>query len=449
MAVMLALAAVAICAAKRFEVAPNGDGYSEPLNLWTASALPPANRKTAVIKAMTAPHTDWVKEEADRLAPEIKRAAIKRRTLEKRRDKLEKEAANTDDTIQRECLLRDIEKLETGIPEKLRPPQLWTGSTTPEKLQMLLVEHGERMAVLTDEGGIFEIIAGLYSDGRADLDVFLQAHAGSAVRVDRQTRTAHLDAPALTFGLAIQPAILADMGTGGKRRFRGNGTLARFLFAVLRSNIGTRDVRASHPIPATIKARYRAGIFDLLAIPPQIIDGRETPRRLTLTPEALECWHAFAQMIEQRQGEGGDLESIQDWSGKLPGAALRIAGSFHLVEHGANPPAQIQEPTMEKALDLCTLLIDHAKAAFEMMEADPATADAKAIFRWITEGRLCRFKKVDLWAKFKGRFTGKTERLDKAMKELRARHILEVGTEQTTGRAATVFLVNPMLWGAA
>lgn len=447
MAVMLALAAVATCTAKRFEVAPNGEGYSEPLNLWTATALPPANRKTAVISAMNAPHDEWEKEEAARMAPEIKRAAIKRRTLEKRRDKLEKEAANVKEPIERAILLREIEQLENEIPEELRPPRLWTGDTTPERLQMLLAEHGERMAVLTDEGGIFEIMAGLYSDGRANLDIFLQAHAGRAVRVDRQTRTAHLDAPALTFGLAIQPAILGDMGQGGKRRFRGNGTLARFLFAVPRSNIGSRDVRATNPIPATVATGYRAGIFDLLAIPPQIIDGREVPRRLTLTAEALDSWYAFGQMIEQRQGEGGDLEAIQDWSGKLPGAALRIAGNFHLVEHGAPPPAQIECETIERALDLCALLIDHAKAAFAMMDADPATADAKAILRWVIEGRLCRFTRGDAYRHFKGRFTGKTERMDKALKELQARQIVTAETEPTPGRPATVLIVNPKLWG--
>ena len=449
MAVMLALAAVATCTAKRFEVAPNGDGYREPLNLWTATALPPANRKTAVISAMTAPHAEWEKEEAERLAPEIKRAAIKRRTLEKRRDKLEKDAANEKERMQREILLREIEQLENEFPEELRPPRLWTGDTTPERLQMLLAEHGERMAVLTDEGGIFEVMAGLYSDGRANLDIFLQAHAGRAVRVDRQTRTAHLDAPALTFGLAIQPAILADMGQGGKRRFRGNGTLARFLFAVPRSNIGSRDVRASNPIPATVATGYRAGIFDLLTIPPQIIDGREVPRSLTLTAEALDSWYAFGQMIEQRQGEGGDLEAIQDWSGKLPGAALRIAGNFHLVEHGAAPPAQIEAETIERALDLCALLIDHAKAAFAMMDADQATADAKAVLKWITGGRLCRFKRGEAYRHFKGRFTGKTERLDKALRELQARAIVTEGTNPTDGRTATVFTVNPLLWGAS
>lgn len=449
LAVMLGLATVATCAAKRFEVSPYGEGYTEPLNLWTATALPPASRKTAVTSAMTGPLVEWEQAEAERLAPEIKRTAAKRRAMEKRRDKLEKDAANADDPDRRDELLREVVKIEEETPEEIRAPRLWTGDTTPERLQGLLADHGERMAVLSDEGGIFEIMAGLYSDGRANLDIFLQGHAGKSVRVDRQGRTAHLDAPALTFGLAIQPAILADMGTGGKRRFRGNGTLARFLYAVPRSNIGTRNVRAVYHVPATVAAQYRAGLLGLLATPMQIIDNRETPRRLTLTPEALDSWQAFAQFIESRQGEGGDLEPIQDWSGKLPGAALRIAGNFHLVEHGGNPPAQIEQTTIEKALDLCALLIDHAKAAFDLMDADPVTADAKAILKWIETERLTRFRKVDLWSKFKGRFTAKTERLDKALKDLKARAIVSPTSEATAGRSATVYIVNSNLWGCA
>lgn len=446
MAVMLGLSTVATCASKRFEVSPYSEGYTEPLNIWTATALPPASRKTAVTSAMTGPLAEFEQAEAERLAPEIKRTAAKRRTLEKRRDKLEKDAANSDDPARRDELLAEIERVEAEMPEEIHAPRLWTGDTTPERLQGLLADHGEKMAVLSDEGGIFEVMAGLYSDGRANLDIFLQGHAGKSVRVDRLGRIAHLDAPALTFGLAIQPAILADMGNGGKRRFRGNGTLARFIYAIPRSNIGTRNVRENHPIPATVAARYRAGLFDLLAIPRQIIDNRETARRLTLTLSALDSWQAFAQWIEERQGEGGDLEPIQDWSGKLPGAALRIAGNFHLVEHGGNPPAQIEQATVEKALDLCTLLIDHAKAAFGLMDADPVTADAKAIFKWIESERLTRFRRGEAYRQFKGRFTGKAERLDKAIKDLEARAIVTATTEATAGRSATVFMVNPVIW---
>lgn len=445
MAVMLALSSVATCTAKRFEVAPHGEGYTEPLNVWTATALPPASRKTAVIAAMTAPLSEWEGNEAERLAPQIMEVNTARKIANKRIEKLEKDAANKADPSAREETKREILQLKRDMVDELREPRLWTGDITPERLQSLLADHGERMAVLTDEGGIFEVMAGLYSDGRANLDVFLQGHAGKSVRVDRQGRTAHLQAPALSFGLAIQPAILADFGTGGKRRFRGNGTLARFLYAVPRSNIGRRDVRAFFKIPASVEARYREGLFDLLSIPAQIVNGREVARRLVLSPDALECWLAFLEAIEERQGPDGDLEGIQDWSGKLPGAALRIAGNFHLVEHGPKPPAEIEAETIARVLDLCELLIDHAKAAFSMMEADPAAADAKKILNWIVKEQLSRFRRGEVYRQFKGRFTGKTERLDKALRELQTRSMVTEANERTTGRPATVFLVNPQL----
>jgi hypothetical protein len=293
-------------------------------------------------------------------------------------------------------------------------------------------------------------MAGLYSDGKANLDVFLKGHAGSAVRVDRQGRTALVDNPALTFGLAIQPAILAEMASGGKKRFRGNGTLARFLYAVPSSNIGSRDVRRVYQVPEGVKASYRTGLFGLLQMPsPQLIDGREEPRRLILSPEALEFWHDFSEMVERRQGEGGDLETICDWSAKLPGAVLRIAGNLHLVEHGSSPPGAIEAQTIKQAIELCTLLIDHAKAAFALMNADQTISDAKAILKWITANRLVKSKRGDIYRQFKSRFTGRTERMDQALQELARRAILTAQKETTKGRTATVYIVNEEIWEAA
>ena len=450
MAAVMGLAVVATCTAKRFEVSPHGEGYSEPLNLWTATAMPPASIKTAVKNAMVAPLEEWEREQALDMAEEIRDSKMKRNHASKRIEVLTKKAANEDDAVKRRLLEEEAAQVERDMPPAIIAPRLWTGDTTAETLQGLLVDHDERMAVLSDEGGIFEVMAGLYSDGRANLDVFLQGHAGGSVRVDRQSRTAHLDSPAVSFGLAIQPSILADMANGGKRKFRGNGCLARFLYTVPKSNIGSRDVRAVHQIPATVSAQYRAGIFDLLSIEPQKAitghdDGPEVPRMLTLTHDARESWFAFWDMLESRQGEGGDLESISDWSGKLHGAALRVAGNFHLVEHGKNAPLQIGVETMELALDFSELLIDHAKAAFGLMDSDTSTGDSQKIFAWIVSEKLDQFKRGEVYRHFKGRFTGKTDRLDKALKDLETRAIVTPGTQKTSGRAATLYDVNPLV----
>jgi len=184
----------------------------------------------------------------------------------KRIEKLTKDAVAADNDEARERIRKQIQEEEEAMPLELRAPRLFTGDVTAERLQALLVEHQERMAVLSDEAGIFLIMAGMYSGGIANLDVFLQGHAGTPMRVDRADRSAHIDKPALTFGLALQPGVLADVASS--RRFRDSGLLARFLFALPQSNVGGRDVRRRSSIPKYISHEYERRIHDLL-------DGRQ------------------------------------------------------------------------------------------------------------------------------------------------------------------------------
>ncbi len=446
MAVMLALSVASTCLQKRFTISPRGDDYQEPINIWTLTGLPPASRKTAVIGALTDPLDIWEREQAEQMADEIRQTKIRRDVNLARIAKLTKQAASEDDAQQRQVILYDIAEVEKDTPEEIRPPRLWTGDVTPERLQGLLVEHGERMALLSDEAGIFEIMAGLYTDGKVNLDVFLQSHAGKSVRVDRTSRTAHLEAPSLTFGLAIQPAVIADLSQGSKKKFRGNGSLARFLYCLPQNNIGKRDVRKHESIPENIKAKYHTGMIGLLNIVPVLNqEDREQPRQLTLSADALESWLAFSEYIESKQGPNGDFEPIQDWTGKLPGAALRIAGIFHVVEHGLST-STVNQSTIEKALDLATLLIQHAQAAFELMGTDQVTDDAKTIFQWITDKTLEQFTKNEIRKALKGRWT-KAERLNKALDDLRGREILgEPFQSKTDGRYATTYPVNPSIF---
>jgi hypothetical protein len=76
-----------------------------------------------------------------------------------------------------------------------------------------------------------------------------------------------------------------------------------------------------------------------------------------------------------------------------------------------------------------------------------ATEDAKAIYRWIVDQNLTRVKRTEIMQKFKGRFSGKRDRMDKALSDLSARSFIFETKEQTAGRMASVYTVNPLLWG--
>lgn len=445
LAVMLALSVVATCLQKRFLISPRGDDYKEPLNIWTVTALLPSSRKTAVVSAVTNPLDQWEKGQAEIMEDDIRQNKIKRDGNKKRIEVLSKKLAKKGDAKERDKIIQEIAQIEKNTPEELRPPRLWTSDVTPEELQMMLSRYGEKMALLSDEGGIFEIMAGLYSEGRANIDVFLQAHAGKSIRVNRASREAYLDSPALSFGLAIQPDILAELSRGNKRRFRGNGALARFLYCLPENNIGTRNVRLHNPIPEKVKSQYEFQIKNLLNIKVPIDStGQNQPIELYLDPDALESWLDFSQEIENKQGPNGEYESFQDWTGKLPGATLRIAGLFHVAEYGESV-LSVKQHTTDKAIELASLLIDHAKAAFDLMVSDQPTEDAKAVFRWIAKQQQPTFTRRECHTVFHGRFA-KVDRLINALGILSKRAIIsEPMKKGTGGRPSTFYAVNPAI----
>ena len=227
MSVLLALSVLATVLQRRFEVGRQGDSddYSESLSLWILVAIGSANRKTAVLDAMKAPLVHWEKLQRDRMRPEIARNKSARDVAEARIVRLKANAAKAKTPEDREVIREEIQQELENMPAELLAPRLFTTEATPERTQQMLVDYDERMAVLGDEAGIFNVMGGAHSAGSANFDVFLQGHAGSSFRVDRASRKAHVDRPAVSFGLAIQDGILADVGRN--KRFRDSGLLAR------------------------------------------------------------------------------------------------------------------------------------------------------------------------------------------------------------------------------
>jgi len=437
LAVMSALAVLATVLQRRFEVAPFGDGYTEPLAIWTKSVSPSGTRKSAVLSAMGGPVVHWEKLLRDRMRPEIARVNAARAVAKKRIERLLQDAAKAKDASERAAIQSEIEREEMEMPDELLAPRLFSADTTAERLQALLVEHGERMAVLSDEAGIFLIMAGIYNGGAANIDVFLQGHAGTPMRVDRAGRSAHVDKPALSFGLLLQPDVLAEVAAN--RRFRASGLLARFLFAIPASNVGQRDVRRHSPIPAAVRDEYERRLHELLEGVPGPVTA---PKVLTLTDAAREAWLDMAQAIENEQGDGGRYESISDWTSKLPGAVARIAALLELAEVGLQGE-EVSHAAMERAIRLARLLIPHAQAAFGLLGTDATDSDAAAIVKWIKAGDREEFTRREAQKAQEGRFRS-VERLQKALERLERQDVLREFRRHNKGAPpTTAYRVNP------
>ncbi len=75
---------------------------------------------------------------------------------------------------------------------------------------------------------------------------------------------------------------------------------------------------------------------------------------------------------------------MTDWGGKLAGAIVRIAGLLHLAEHARDGwDRPITLATLEAAAEIGDYFTHHAKAAYDTIGADPATAAARAILQWL------------------------------------------------------------------
>jgi len=441
LAVMLGLSIVAASVQKKFVVAPYGDDdYTEQLSLWTVTVLKSGERKSAILNPMRNPLVVWEKEQAELLETQIQDTATAINIAQKRIDKLQKEAGNEPDPVKRQGLVSQISEIRASMPVQVKAPVLWTADVTPEALQDMLAEHDEKMALLSDEGNIFEIMAGLYNEGKINIDIFLQAYSGSPTKIMRKTRKVDLDKPALTFGLAVQPVVIETFGKGNKTEFKGKGALGRFLFCLPESMLGKRIAGDRTIVPADVKARYEAGIRQLLSVPKLLNDaGKEVPRMLVLDQDALGVWVQFDARVEGMLGPGGELESMDDWGGKLPGTALRIAGIMHLVEHGPEN-LTIGADTLNRSIALCDILIGHAKAAYGLIGADEEVSDAKKIFLWMQRNGFEVFTKTACSRAFKS-----MSDIDDALKALEERNILRELMVPTKGRDAANYISNPML----
>jgi hypothetical protein len=186
LAAMLSLSVIAASCAKKVVVCMK-EGYYEPLNIFTVTALPPGNRKTAVFAAVIRPLHNHEEFEAQRMAPEIARRATLHKIKESQLKRVQEQAAHAKSSEQQSLAeaagTLAVELTKMDIPS---PTRLIVSDCTPEKLVIILRQQHGRIAVMSAEGEVFDLMAGRYSaNGAGNFEVYLKGHAGDDLQVDR------------------------------------------------------------------------------------------------------------------------------------------------------------------------------------------------------------------------------------------------------------------------
>jgi len=447
-----ALACVAVAGQRKFKVQVRQD-YTEPVNIYALAALPPGERKSATAEACKRPLIDWETEAQEEARENIRNISSERKTLEKAIEAKRAKAGKAKTAEACRALIDEIKALEAELPEVPAAPRLLIDDVTPEAIPPFMERQQERAGIIEAEGGLFDILAGRYSKGVPNLDAVLKLWSGEPVHVDRRSgQPIVLHSPALTICLSPQPDIAR--GLADKPGFRGRGLLGRFLFLLPKSRVGSREVEP-RPIPQAVQALYAAKVRGLLALPWALgSDGKPAPYLLQIAPDAYREWADFHRDVEAELRPGGELELIADWGGKLHGAAARLAGLLHLVEHDAPQLHPIGLGTMQQALGLAAVLTEHAKAAFALMGADPDIECAKHVLTWIVDRHIDAFTARDALQAVKGRYS-KMEPVSAGLKILEDRAFIFAAQAQArepgkAGRPPSPgYRVNPLTFGGA
>ena len=397
MAAMLSLGALAVAVAKKIRVVVEPGGWGQHLNLFVAVAMEPAERKSAVFGAVFAPLREWEANARRASAGDIAVAMAAREVAEDRLTAARKAAAKggRQSAMEMEAEARAL--ADTVVPEA---PLLMTSDATAEALTRELARQGGRMAVVSDEGGPFALMAGRYSStGAGNYEVYLHGHSGDALsgmRIGRESWDVR--EAVLSVVLAVQSEVIR--GLSGIDGARGRGLLARFLFAMPTSRVGRRVIGAP-PVPPHIRSAWERQLTDMAAVLPLENNSCEEIKAHTmdLTDEARRALHAFEAELEPRLPSNGDLGELADWGGKLAGTLARIAGLLHLSDVVGTTPQPWTVPVsgdaMQRAIVIGRYLEAHAVAAFGRIGEDSSVDGARYALEKIQSKGLTDFNRRD------------------------------------------------------
>ncbi|MBL8864818.1 MAG: DUF3987 domain-containing protein [Planctomycetia bacterium] len=382
---LIALTVLAVAAgglARKFVVNGDGGQWIEPVNIFTAVAAEPGERKSAATRLALSPVSELEREEIERMRPIVAAAAAEKETLSQRLKKLQADVAKCVDETEREQGMREIARLAVEVENYLVPalPTFIIDDETQESVGKTLAQNNGRLLQAAAEGTLFEIVAGRYSDGE-NYDVYLKGHAGDPLICGRTSRERYrVERPALTCAMLVQPEVFRKIGSD---KARGLGFLGRWAYGVPNPAVGFRKCSTT-PINELVSLTY-AEVVRLLWTWPL----PESETVITFDDEAAQILLDWREKIEPRLRPDGDLKPLGAWGSKLVGLTVRIAAVCHLVDEALesrlNDPAPITAERLAAAIKLAEgYFIPHAFRAFGLMAEPPGYGLANRLLGWLT-----------------------------------------------------------------
>lgn len=398
--------------------------WDEPMQLFICISMNPSERKSPVFSAVRRPIDEYEAEENKRRAPLITESRTVRASLERRLRK----AIDSGEEAEAVCVAHELDAL-SGV----KPLQLIAADATPEAVVQIMQENGGRIVLMDSEGDMFDTMAGRYSNGTANLNVYLHGYSGEKVMVNRVGRDA-VCIPSATMAavLAVQPSVVR--GVFENPAMLSRGLAARFLWVQPPSMMGKRRIDVQ-PINDSLYAKYDDHIRRMLAKP-----RPQSPVPLTLTPEALSAFNEWRREVELLLGEEWKPLALWGWGGKLCGLTLRIAGTLAMMKDAQ----EVDAHSLLTAVAISRWAVLHAQAvSFDVRSGDSL---AQRVLDKVRNKGYGAFSRRDIQRDVQGQSVFKTgggfdgRKLDEALRELEERGYIR---RQASGDWCVSPYVNP------
>lgn len=365
MCILPLLSVLSLCVQDKALIKHPANSHTETLNLYTITIAAPGERKSGVCKQLLKPVFEF--EKAYNLAHlhEVVEYQTQRQMLESERKTL----LNAKKDKQNPERLKQV-ALELARLDPVRELRLLVSDATPEALAYEMYLQRDKIAIIDDEGGVFDTISGIYTGGKANIDICLKAYDGSSYNIIRRTKEEiRLEKPLLTMGLMTQPKHFFE--TMSNKQFEGRGLIHRFLFSFPKSKAGKQKF-ISEDIPKEVKADYSNLVKGLLSLPKK----GEMPV-ITVDKESRLLLHDYYEHLQREMQKGGKFEYLKEWASKQFGRCLKITGIFHLLK---NKPMELAtSDTAFTAINLSMWAEDQAILALGAYSQNEQYKDAQYV----------------------------------------------------------------------
>lgn len=358
------LALMSIAMQPRYKVVGKSD-WEEQLSLYCMIVAEPSDRKSAVFNQIIKVIQAFEAEYNEHHSIDFLKSQEEHSSLEKRYKKATKDYENG--KITKDEYDEAFSKYSNH--KVIKPISLTLDDVTSESLTNEIENQDGCIALVSSEGGIFDILSGSYTNF-PNIDIFLKGYSGDFIKVSRIGRPSlYVKNPRLTILLTVQPKVLENVVNNGT--FTGRGLSARFLYSVPKSLVGSRRFETK-PIDFDNKKRFSDLIHEILNEP------RTITKFISLSDDAYSLLKDYYESFESRLVT--DLKEIGGWAGKLVGNILRISALItrarnvrydaFLYTPSTDESAEwmVQKDDMESAIRLGDYFLEHARYAFDFMD---------------------------------------------------------------------------------